>query len=131
MAAMPTETNRRRVGVVLDPEVLIEALILKRLAALAKRRQQEWLRTLLVQGFVAESRLLRQLQADLSGQAAEGHRPRVAARSGFVFGDAVVRPIQAAHRAAIWHDAHVHAPQDTAERNDPHKPFAHLRKVVG
>ena len=41
-----------RISVRLDAGLPVEALIMKRLVALPKRRHQDWIRALLVQGFV-------------------------------------------------------------------------------
>ena len=50
----------------LDAGMLVEALILERLNALPKRRHQDWIRSLLVQGFLAESRVLRQIDGAMA-----------------------------------------------------------------
>ncbi len=55
-----------RISVRIDAGLPVEALIVKRLVALPKRRHQDWIRALLVQGFVAESRVHRQVQSGLS-----------------------------------------------------------------
>jgi hypothetical protein len=122
---------RRRVSVPLDPEVLIEALILARLEALPKRRQLDWVRGLLVNGFLTESRLVRALQAGASAKGDEEQRPRSLAAAGFTFGQWRGRPAQAepATRPSPVDGRHQHS--KPAKPDGPHKPFAHLRKVVG
>ena len=95
MTTNPSETVRRRVSVPLDPEVLIEALVLARLEALPKRRRASWVRGLLVQGFLIESRVLRSLRTDGSAAAnVEQRLPSVAA-AGFTFGELGRRPAPA------------------------------------
>ncbi len=58
-----------RISVRLDAGLPVEALIVKRLIALPKRRHQDWIRALLIQGFVAESRVHRQVQIGLASPA--------------------------------------------------------------
>lgn len=53
-----------RVTVQLDPRLALEAIILNRLARLPTTRRQEWLRSLMVQGFRSECQALRGVSAD-------------------------------------------------------------------
>ena len=48
----------------LDPRLALEAILLNRLARLPTTRRQEWLRSLLVQGFRSECQALRGVSAD-------------------------------------------------------------------
>ena len=75
----------RRVVLKFDASMPFEALILQRLSQLTKSRHQEWLRGLLVQGFLSECDNLRTLQRsfetphDVPPTAKEGVAPRPAA----------------------------------------------------
>jgi hypothetical protein len=111
--------------------VLIEGLILARLEVLPKRRQTDWVRGLLVNGFLAESRLLRALQAGASAKEGEAHRMRPVAAPGFTYDETQRRPAHAepAARPAPVEGRHQHS--KPAKPDGLHKPFAHLRKVVG
>lgn len=90
----------QRITLQLDTRITLEALILNRLERIPKARRQEWLRGLLVQGFRAECRTLRDvpgapesspattfsswLTMDLPKSAAPPEKPGVgtAARAG-------------------------------------------------
>lgn len=128
MSAKPSETARRRVCVPLDPEMLIEALVLARLEALPKRRRADWVRGLLVQGFLTESRVIRVLQTGAPADGDESGRLPATRTAGFTFGERLTRPgwTEPAARAGAG-DERPLAPKT----DQPDKPFAHLRKVVG
>jgi hypothetical protein len=49
----------KRLSITLDPGLVLERLILRRLADPQRKRGRDWLRSLLVQGFLAEGRWLR------------------------------------------------------------------------
>lgn len=131
MTANRRDPARRRVSVPLDPEVLIEALILARLEALPRRRQTDWIRGLLVNGFLAESRVLRALQTGASTNGDEEQRPRSLAAAGFAFGQWRGKPAQAEPEARPAPVDGWHQHSKPQKPDGPHKPFAHLRKVVG
>lgn len=122
---------RRRIGVVLDPEVFVEALILRRIEALPKRRQAGWVRDLLVRGFLAESRDVRALQIGaLPVNNAEHRVPRVPC-PGFTLSarsESSLKPASVTRTSG-------HTERSDAERSATDdglgKPFAYLRKVVG
>jgi hypothetical protein len=109
--------------------MLAEGLVLKRLAAVPKRRQQEWLRLLLVNGLLWESRTIGET-ARLIGSdehaalptAAPVRLPRLPS-VGRV-GGGPGRGVKVAERPA--RDALSRSEEPPAE-----KPFAHLRKVLG
>ena len=61
----------RRITVRLDPSILLERLILDRLAAIPKPRHQDWLRSLLVNGYLAEARVLREVQNGTANPSSE------------------------------------------------------------
>ncbi len=58
-------TEPKRLNLTLDPGLVLERLILQRLSGLKRKRGQDWLRSLLVQGFLAEGRWIR---SDMRGQ---------------------------------------------------------------
>lgn len=60
----PSRTAKRRMSLTLDVAMPFDALILTRLLSLPPARRQEWLRGLLIQGFQAECRLLRELDGE-------------------------------------------------------------------
>jgi hypothetical protein len=57
----------RRLVLKLDADMPFESLILQRLIRLPASRRHDWLRTLLVEGFKAECRSLRELQGGVHG----------------------------------------------------------------
>lgn len=98
--AQRTEVKARRVGVPLDPDLLVEALILERLTRLPKRRHPDWLRTLLVAGYLAERRRDQKLSESTTATPVLG-RQHPAPRSAFAFTGAsafVSRPRQRQRR---------------------------------
>lgn len=114
----------------LDPEFLVEALIVEGLEALPKRRHPDWIRNLLVQGFLAERRIVRRLD----GTATAGSNPRPGTpssppspRRGFVFAGGFGQVPKPRPAAPTQDPASPAAPS----RPSAPKPFAHLRKVVG
>jgi hypothetical protein len=70
----------RPISVSLDPAVPFEALVFQRLHGLPVDRRDEWLRNLLVQGFLAECAALRALEAP-TAMSPSAPVPRPAARS--------------------------------------------------
>ena len=54
-----TAPSAQRLCIRLDPAMLLEGLLLERLARVPKARRQEWLRGLLVQGYLWEGRTSR------------------------------------------------------------------------
>mgnify|MGYP001825148340 FL=1 len=109
----------------LDVTVAFEALILNELRRRPTARQAEWLRSLLVQGFLYEHRALQAMQA-------AGVMP-IAARDT----TAALSPVPA---LAIVKDAPADSPPETPEQEEPvpdssdttsPMEFAALRKVIG
>ena len=127
---MLVATETQRIGLRLDRGILIERLILSHVATLGARRAQDWLRSLLVHGFLTESRLLRELGTSAAPRASGPPTAARHAMPGSTF--------------AMWHATHAQkqapqvvpaiaaravAPTPAGGVND--KPFAHLRNVVG
>jgi hypothetical protein len=122
---------RRRIGVVLDPEVFVEGLILKRIEALPKRRQADWLRGLIVRGFLAESRVVRALEIGASRVTNAEHRLPPVTGPGFTFSARSESSLQPVSVRRTSGDAGRSDAASSAMPNGLGKPFAYLRKVVG
>ena len=130
MAATRTDPEGRRVSVRLDPGLLVEALILKRLDTVPKRRHPDWIRALLVQGFLAECRVVRQLAGTASENAFAKRRMQPSPGSGFDFSDGFARSANAKRDRGVNRHVSKEVPASPAASGID-KPFAHLRKVVG
>jgi hypothetical protein len=117
----------KRLNITLDPGLVLERLILRRLVALQGKRGQDWLRSLLVQGFLAEGRWLR------SGDPG-GSQSRVPVEPA-VPTTPFSRWLQGAHdkggsdQEPAPRSAEALTPPPSTSCNS--KPFAHLRKVIG
>lgn len=126
---MSTPRLGRRICVQLDPGMLAEGLVLKRLAGVPKRRQQEWLRALMVNGLLWETRTMGDAARLIgSGDHTVTAAPTAARLPRLPFvgrgGGGPGRGYRAAEEPA--RDALVRSEQVPAT-----KPFAHLRKVLG
>ena len=128
MTATRTDLEGRRVSVRLDPGLLVEALILKRLNTVPKRRHPDWIRALLVQGFLAECRVVQQLKGTAAQHPIAKRRVQPSPGSGFDFGEGFARSVnpQRVMRVNRRVSQEVHTSPVGAD-----KPFAHLRRVVG
>lgn len=131
MSVTRTDLEGRRVTVRLDPGLLVEALILKRLNTVPKRRHPDWIRALLVQGFLAECRVVRQLAGTASEHAFAKRRMQPSPGSGFDFGDGFARSANAKRDMGVNRHVANKFPPSPVAAGGVDKPFAHLRKVVG
>ena len=127
----------------LDPEILLEGLILERLDQIPKSRRPEWLRGLLASGFLAESRIFR--EATGKHTASDGRETRTDRQSGIPrspFGNWLSQPMRpggagksSAPQAPVAKPAAVGSAKPTKQTKQANptteKPFAHLRKVIG
>jgi hypothetical protein len=117
----------KRISITLDPGLVLERLILRRFADLQRKRGQDWLRSLLVQGFLAEGRWLR------TGEPG-GSQSRVPVDPAIPT-TPFSRWLQGAHDNGSSDQEPV--PRSAEEPTTPPstssnaKPFAHLRKVIG
>lgn len=122
----PSEPSRpKRLSITLDPSLVLERLILRRLADLPRMRRLDWLRALLAQGFLVESRLLRVGTPDMPAAMLPGGTPKPEPR---VAGWALQSHASAAPLATSTHCAPV--PRKSAE-SSARKPFAQLCRVIG
>lgn len=123
-------TEPLRFNLTLDPGLLLEGLILRRLSGLKRRRGQNWLRALLVQGLLVEGQWLRR-ECLRNGGCASPQQPRIPTS---LFASWLERT-QASAQQAIAPAASIPTPVSlgtTATRlATKTKPFAHLGKVIG
>ena len=131
MAATGTELEGRRVTVRLDPGLLVEALILKRLNTVPKRRHPDWIRALLIQGFLAECRVVRQLKGTAAQHPIAKRRVQASPGLGFDFGEGFARSANAKRDIGVNRHVANKFPASPVAAGGVDKPFAHLRKIVG
>ena len=127
-----TSESAQRLCIRLDPAMLLEGLVLERLSVVPKARRQEWLRSLLVQGYLWEGRTSRGAQGDSEVARSGGERAKgKEATSAAAFAGWVGRP-QAPAQQAVPHGSRPHRGVPTMPTKPTEgKPFAHLRKVIG
>ena len=114
---MTATDTRFRITLQLDSRVVLEGVMLNRLERIPKGRRQEWLRGLLVAGFKAECRVLRDTSDNTKSTPVSG------------FGDWLALQTPSTSIASPTPEP---TPVMTAEGPaSSAKPFAHLRKVVG
>lgn len=125
-------TEPRRVCLTLDPGLVLERLILKRLSGRKAKRGQDWLRSLLAQGFLAEGQWVRRD----GKREGEPSLPAASAIPTTAFASwlqrtPTSRPLPApAPRGAESVPLAIAEPPVTPVAVNT-KPFAHLRKVIG
>jgi hypothetical protein len=115
----------QRLCLQLDPRMAFEALILWRLERVPKGRRQEWLRGLLVQGFLDECRVRR----EVDGEACAPRRA-TAPRQGTAFAGWLTERSPAPQPPPVMKADRCDPPRSAAVDTNE-KPFAHLRKVIG
>ena len=131
MTATRTDLEGRRVSVRLDPGLLVEALILKRLNTVPKRRHSDWIRALLVQGFLAECRVVRQLKGTAAQHPIANRRVQSSPGSGFDFGDGFAQSTTPKRIERKNLQVSNQVPTSIVVTGGVDKPFAHLRRVLG
>ena len=131
MAPTGTELEGRRVTVRLDPGLLVEALILNRLDTVPKRRHPDWIRALLIQGFLAECRVVRQLKGTAAQHPIAKRRVQASPGLGFDFGEGFARSANAKRDIGVNRHVANKFPASPVAAGGVDKPFAHLRKIVG
>jgi hypothetical protein len=120
-------TEPKRLNLTLDPGLVLERLILQRFSGLKRKRGQDWLRSLLVQGFLAEGRWIGR---DIPGNRAE-LVPRETTVPATPYASWLERahPVNRANAEMVPTAATAATPTPSASPDA--KPFAHLRRVIG
>ena len=106
----------QRVALQLDPRIALEAIILNRLERIPAARRQEWLRSLLVQGFRLECLALRGVSEDLEQRPAMTFTHKLADDSKNLVVQKEVPPVTQV---------------EISKTETTDKPFASLSKVIG
>lgn len=106
----------QRVALQLDPRIALEAIILNRLERIPTARRQEWLRSLLMQGFRSECLVLRSVVEEREQRSAMAFTHSLMGGSQSPMD---VRPEPLVTPIAI------------SETRAADKPFASLGKVIG
>lgn len=123
-------TEPLRLSLTLDPGLVLERLILRRLSGLKRRRGQDWLRSLLVQGFLAEGQWIRS-ECPRDSDRASSQEPRIPMSSFASWLERTHTPARRGVDPAAPTPPPT-SPVTTATRPvSETKPFAHLRKVIG
>ncbi|MBX3707098.1 MAG: hypothetical protein KF911_10765 [Pseudomonadales bacterium] len=121
-------TEPLRLSLTLDPDLVLERLILRRLSGLKRKRGQDWLRSLLVQGFLAEGQWIR---SECPRDRASSQASRIPTSSFASWLERTHKPARPAFDPAAPTSTPA-SPVTTAICPAPAtKPFAHLRKVIG
>ena len=117
----------KRITLTLDPGLVLERLILQRLSRLQRKRGQDWLRSLLTQGFLAEGHWIR---GDIGGDH-ETLVPRETTVPATPFANWLERahPVNRPNAEMVPTAATAVTPTPSASPDA--KPFAHLRSVIG
>ncbi len=120
-------TEPKRLNLTLDPGLVLERLILQRFSRLKRKRGQDWLRSLLVQGFLAEGRWV---SRDIPGNRAE-LVPRETTVPATPYANWLERahPVNRPNAEMVPTAATAATPTPSASPDA--KPFAHLRRVIG
>ena len=120
-------TEPKRISLTLDPGLVLERLVLQRLSGLKRKRGQDWLRSLLVQGFLAEGRWIRSDKAGNNVNLV----PRETTVPATPFANWLERPDPANRPCSEPVPAAAVAAVTKPTASTEAKPFAHLRKVIG
>jgi hypothetical protein len=127
-----TVPTAQRLCIRLDPAMLLEGLLFERLALVPKARRQEWLRGLLVQGYLWEGRTGRGVRSnDESGSSGAGQAENKVPASAKAFAGWLTRPQTAVPKIVAEGDRPPRAVTTRPRKPVADKPFAHLRKVIG
>jgi hypothetical protein len=120
-------TEPKRLNLTLDPGLVLERLILQRFSGLKRKRGQDWLRSLLVQGFLAEGRWI--------GRDIPGNRAELVPRETTVPATPYANWLERAHPVnrpnAEMVPTAATAATPTPSASPDAKPFAHLRRGIG
>ena len=114
---MANAKSRHRIVLQLDPRIALEEIILNRRERIPATRRQEWLRGLLVQGFLSECQALRRPSDEATGRPIMGLKNRKVSD--------VQKPV------CLAEPEQVVATVTHSQANTANKPFAALGKVIG
>ena len=117
----------QRFSLTLDPGLVLERMILSRLTGLKRKCGQDWLRSLLVQGFLAEGQWLRRERQG----GGDGAAPAEARIPTTPFANWLAHASVPARRAPEPAPGAVRQTVTVIEPVAGSKPFAHLRNVIG
>jgi hypothetical protein len=106
-----------RIVLHLDPRIALEEIILNRRERIPATRRQEWLRGLLVQGFLSECQSLRSTSDEATRRPTMGLKNRNVSDAQESVGLTEPEPVV----ATVTH----------SQANTANKPFAALGKVIG
>lgn len=130
-----TAQGVQRVCIRLDPAMLLEAVLIRRLALVPKARRQEWLRGLLVQGCLWETRAGRDAlsTAEDRNSTPRGEASLPAPRTDHAAQPGLQRfsPRPAAEERTARQRVAPTGTSTALKEPTVVKPFAHLRKVIG
>jgi hypothetical protein len=121
-------TDPKRISLTLDPSLVLERLILQRLSGLKRKRGQDWLRSLLVHGFLVEGQWVR---SNRDGTREKNSVPRETTLPTTPFATWLERARPTDRSDAEPARATAMAAVVTPNTGLESKPFAHLRKVIG
>lgn len=123
-------TEPQRLSLTLDPGLVLERLILRRLSGLQRKRAQDWLRALLVQGFLTEGQWIRS-ECSRASDRALPQEPRIPTTAFASWLERAHAPARRALEPVVPTPTPA-APVTTATMATAgKKPFAQLRKVIG
>lgn len=117
---MTKTRSRYQVSLQLEPRIRLEAIILNRLEQISEDCRQEWLRGLLVQGFLIECQAMQRVALEPISNIGTGF-------SDWLTGKATRQPVS--HEPKLESVLTVESRDDAV--SDTEKPFSHLRRVIG
>jgi len=123
-------TEPLRLSLTLDPGLVLERLILRRLSGLKRRRGQDWLRSLLVQGFLAEGQWIRS-ECPRDSDRASSQEPRIPTSPFASWLERTHTPVRRAVEPRASTPTPTSPVTTATSPVSETKPFAHLRKVIG
>ena len=123
-------TTRQQISVSLDTRIPLEAMVLQRLHRLPKDRRNDWLRQLVLTAFQSECHVIKSEQRQ-PGFSNSVHKPNTTSYmySGHSNPIAKQQRTEAVSVSATCRDrTEMPSPFPV---NKAHKPFTHLRQVIG
>jgi len=123
-------TEPLRLSLTLDPGLVLERLILRRLSGLKRKRGQDWLRALLVQGFLAEGQWIRS-ECPRDNDRASSQEPRIPTSPFASWLERTHTPARRAVDPAASTPTPASPITTATSPGAETKPFVHLRKVIG